>query len=231
MFLTCILLLLQVKNVSIGNSPIEEAGLIYQTLGQHLEEPATSIESIKSTSNREILTTPRKTRKHNMKSLQVGVKFFKLTLGLRKTKKQKRGRSSSTSAVKIISEELLSKKRATDQEHSTSQITSEVASGSACTHVKDNRVSVHSKSIRSSNGNMSFGSPTRELKERTNQNGSILASDQQQPLGSYDFSEASQNAKRKRESSISLQKESMNILTRGVPETVGKFSLISTYYF
>ncbi|KAL1217538.1 Ubiquitin carboxyl-terminal hydrolase 23 [Cardamine amara subsp. amara] len=211
---------LKVKNVSIGNSPIEESGLIDQTLGQHPEESATSVKSIKSTSAREILTTPIKTRKHNTKSLQVGLKFFKLSLGLRKNKKQKRGRSSSTVAVKIISEELLSKKRATDQEHSTSQITSEVVSGSTCTHGKDNSVSVHSKSTRSSNGNMLFGSPTGELKERTNQNGSVLASNQQQPSGSSDLSEASQNAKRKRESSVSLQKESMDILTRGVPETV-----------
>ncbi|CAE6246580.1 unnamed protein product [Arabidopsis arenosa] len=187
---------LKVKNVSIGNSPIEEAVLIDQTMGHHPEELATSIEPLKSTSERETLTTPRKTRKRKMKTLKVEFKFFKLALGLRKKKIQKRERLSSSLAVKIISEELLSKKSATDQEHSTSQIINEVASGSACLHGKDTSVSAHS-----------------------DQNGAV-ASDQQLPAGSSDLSEASQIAKRKRESSILLQKEAVNILTRGVPETV-----------
>ncbi|VVB16387.1 unnamed protein product [Arabis nemorensis] len=61
----------------------------------------------------------------------------------------------------------------------------EVASGSACLHVEDdNSVSVHCKSIASSNGSMLLGSPTGELKERTNRNGAILASDQEPPLRS-----------------------------------------------
>ncbi|ESQ42596.1 hypothetical protein EUTSA_v10012558mg [Eutrema salsugineum] len=212
---------LKVKNVSIGNSPIE-AVLVNQTLGQHSEELTTLTESIKATSDEERLTTPRKTRKRNMKTMQVGLTFFKLSLGVLKKKKQRKGRSS-TVAVNIISEELLSKKRAIDQEHCTSQIIGEVASGSACLHLKNNSVSVHNKR-RSSNGNMLLGSPTGELKERTNQNGAVLASDQQHPLRSSDMSEASQNAKRKRESSkeeqILLQKEHVTILTRGLPETV-----------
>ncbi|XP_010443509.1 PREDICTED: ubiquitin carboxyl-terminal hydrolase 23 [Camelina sativa] len=163
---------LKVKDVSIGKSPIEAAVLIDQTKGQRPEELATSIELIKSTSVSETLTTPRKSRKRNMKSLQVGLKFFNKALGLRKTKKLKKGRLSST-AVKMISEELLSKKSAADNDQSTST---------------------------SSNGNMLVGA--------------VLASDQQQPLGSSDLS------KRKRESSILLQKEAVSILTRGVPETV-----------
>lgn len=222
-------LLLQVKNLSNGNSPIDEAVLIDQTKGQHLKESATSIESIKSTSERETLTPPRKTRKPNMKSLQVGLKFFRLALGIRKKKKQKRVRVSSTVSVKIISEELLSKKRATDHVQSTSQITSKVASGSTRLQGKGSSVSVRSEMITSSSGNMLFGSPTGDAKDRTNQNGAVLASDQQ-PLGTSDLSEASQNAKRKRESSTLLQKEAVSILTRGVPETVGKLSFFPTFY-
>ncbi|CAA7049730.1 unnamed protein product [Microthlaspi erraticum] len=196
---------LEAKNVSIGHSSIQEAVVVNQTLGHHSEESDTLTESIKATSDEETLTPPRKTRKRNMKKLSVGLNYFKRTLGVLKKKKQKRGRSG-TSAVKIISEEL-----------STSQITREVASGSGCSHGKDS-----SKRIRSSsNGNM-LPSQTGELKERTNQNGAVLASDQQQP--SSDLSEASQNAKRKRESSkeeqISSQEEQETILTRGLPETV-----------
>ncbi|CAN6812506.1 unnamed protein product [Brassica oleracea] len=166
----------------------------------------------------ETLTTPRKTRKGKTKTLQVGLKLFKLALGVRKKMKQKRGRSS---AVKVVSEELRSKKRATDQERSTSQITSEVASGSACLPGKNNTVSVQNES---SNGNTLLGSATKELKERANENSAVLASDQQQPVRSSDLSEASQIAKRKGESSkdeqIVLQKDEPTILTRGLPETV-----------
>lgn len=223
---------LQVKNVSIGYSSIQEAVLINPTLGHRSEESDTLTESIKATSNAETLTQPRKTRKRNMKNLPVGLNFFKRTLGVLKKKKQKRGRSG-TLAVSIISKELLSKKSSTDEAHSTSQITREGTSGSGCLHGKDNSVSVHNKRRRSSsNGNMLLGSQTGELKERTNQNGAVLASDQQQPLTNSDLSEASQNAKRKRESSkeeqISSQKEQETILTRGLPETVGKYSVFST---
>ncbi|CAH8386430.1 unnamed protein product [Eruca vesicaria subsp. sativa] len=139
------------------------------------EESAALLEPIKTTSDEETLTTARKTRKGKTKTLQVGLKLFKLALGVRKKKKQKKGRSSAL-AVEGISEELLSKERATDQERSTSQITSEVAS------------------------------------------------DQQQPLRSSDLSQASQIAKRKRETSkdkqIALKKDEPTILTRGLPETV-----------
>ncbi|KAG2333289.1 hypothetical protein Bca52824_004469 [Brassica carinata] len=156
----------------------------------------------------ETLTTPRKTRK----------------AGSWRTQKEEteKGRSS-TLAGKVISEELLSKKRATDQERSTSQITSEIASGSSCLPGKDNTVSVHNERKLNCNGNMLFGSATGDL-ERANQNGAVLASDQQPPLRSSGVSEASQIAKRKRESSkddqIVLQKDELTILTRGLPETV-----------
>ena len=164
-----------------------------------------------------------------MKTLKVGFKSFKLTLGVRKKKKQKKRRPS---AVKVDSE-VLSSKRATDQERSTPQITSDVASsGSGCLHGKDNSVNLHDEKIRSRNGNMLLGSPAVELKERSNQNGAVLASDQEQTLKRFDMSEASQNAKRKRESAKeeqnSSQKEQVTILTRGLPETVGKLSLFST---
>ncbi|CAG7910355.1 unnamed protein product [Brassica rapa] len=210
---------LKVKN---GNSPMEEAVLDNQTLLHQSEESAT--ESIKQTSVDETLTTPRKTRKRNKKTVQVGLSFFKLALGVRKKKKQKRGRSSTLAVKKGTSEELLSKKRATDQERSTPLITSKAASGSACLHGKGKSVSVDNERIRTSNGNMLLASPIVELKERTNQNGAVLASDQQQPLKSSDLSEASQNAKRKRDNSkeeqILSQKEQVTILTRGLPETV-----------
>ncbi|KAF8093823.1 hypothetical protein N665_0377s0033 [Sinapis alba] len=164
---------------------------------ENKSESADSVESIKPTSEEETLTTPRKTRKGKTKTLQVELRLFKMALGVRKKKKQKRGRSS-TLAGKVISEELLSKERATDQERSTSQITSEVAFGSACLHGKE--------------------------RIRTNQNVDAHASDQQQSLRSSDLSEASQNAKRKRESSKDeqpvLQKDQLTILTRGLPETV-----------
>ncbi|CAF1892453.1 hypothetical protein Bca4012_048664 [Brassica carinata] len=199
---------LKVRDVSVGNSPIEEAVHVNQTLGRQLEGSATSIESVKASSDEGTLTTPRKTRKGSMKTLKVGFKSFKLTLGVRKKKKQKKRRSS-----------------ATDQERSTSQITSEVASsGSGCLYGKDNCVNLHDEKIRSRNGNVLLGSPAVELKERSNQNGAVLASDQEQTLKSSDMSEASQNAKRKRESAKeeqnSLQKEQVTILTRGLPETV-----------
>lgn len=207
MFLTCISLALQVKNVSIGNSLIEEAVLVNQTLGHHVEVSATSIVSVKARSDEGTLTTPRKTRKGSMKTLQVGgLKSFKLSLGVRKKKKQKKGRSSSL-AVKAISEKLPPKKRATDKERKTSQISTS-ASGSACLNGKDNRVIV---------------------KERSNQNSAVLTSDQQQTLKSSDMSEASQNAKRKRELSKKQDEEEATVLTRGLPETFGKFSVFSTY--
>ena len=207
---------LQVKN---DNSPMEEAVLDNQTLVHQSDESAT--ESIKQTSVEETFTTPRKTRKRNMKTVQVGLSSFKLALGVRK----KRGRSR-TLAVKGTSE---SKKRATDLERSTPLITSKAASsGSAYKHGKGKSVSVDNERIMTSNGNMLLASPIVELKERTNQNGAVLASDQQQPLKSSDLSEASQNAKRKRDNSkeeqILSQKEQVTILTRGLPETVGKFS-------
>ncbi|KAJ0266835.1 hypothetical protein HA466_0007630 [Hirschfeldia incana] len=206
----------KVKNVSIGDSPMEEAVLGNQILGHQSE-------SIKPTSVEETLTAPKKTRKRNMKTVQVGLSSFKLALGVRKKKKQRKGRSS-TLAAKGTSKELLSKKRATDQERSTSQITSQAASGSACLHGKGKSVSVDNKRLRASNGHMLLASPTVELKERTNQNGAVLASDQQQSLKSSDLSEASQNAKRKRDNSkeeqVLLQKEQLTILTRGLPETV-----------
>ncbi|KAF8102548.1 hypothetical protein N665_0198s0248 [Sinapis alba] len=215
---------LKVKNVSIGNSPIEEAVVDNQTLGHQSEELATSTESTKPTTVEETLTTPRKTRKRNMKTLQVGLTSFKLVLGVHKKKKHKRGRSSTLAVKKGTSAELLSKKRATDQERSTPLITSKVASGSACLHGKGKSVSVHNERIRSSSGNMLLGSPNGELKERVNQNGAVLASDQEQPLKNSDLSEASQNAKRKRsvskEEQVLLQKEQVTILTRGLPETV-----------
>ncbi|KAJ4911130.1 Ubiquitin carboxyl-terminal hydrolase 23 [Raphanus sativus] len=193
---------LEVKNVSNGSSPIEEAVLVNQTLGHHLKESATSLESIKASSDEGTLTTPRKTRKGNMKTLQVGgLKSFKLSLGVRKKKKQKKGRSSSL-AIKVISEKLPSKKRATDKERKTSQISTS-ASGSACLNGKDNRVIVHDEKIRS-----------------RNQNSAVLASDQQQTLKSSDMSEASQNAKRKRELSKKQDEEEVTVLTRGLPETV-----------
>ncbi|KAG5403682.1 hypothetical protein IGI04_009801 [Brassica rapa subsp. trilocularis] len=164
------------------------------------------------------LNTARKTRKGKTKTQQVGLKLFKLALGVRKKMKQKRGRSS---AVKVIPEELRSKKGATDQERSTSEITSEVASGLPG---KDNIVSVHNERNMNSNGNMLLGSATGDHQERANQNGAVLASDQQPPLRSSDLSKASQIAKRKRESSkdeqIVLQKDEPTILTRGLPETV-----------
>ncbi|KAL0729244.1 hypothetical protein Bca4012_025337 [Brassica carinata] len=203
----------KVKNVSTGNSHIEEAVLVNHTLGHQLEGSATSTESVKASSDEGTLTIPRKTRKGNMKTLQVGLKSFKLALGVRKKKKKKKGRSSN-SGVKVISDELLSNKRATDQERNTSQITS--ASGSTCLNGKDNSVNVHNEKIWSRNGNMLLGSPKGELKERTNQNGAVLASGQQKTLKSSDMSEASQKAKRKRESS----KDQVAILTRGLPETV-----------
>ncbi|CAH8366225.1 unnamed protein product [Eruca vesicaria subsp. sativa] len=145
------------------------------------EKPATSIESVKASCDEGTLSTPRKTRKGNMKTLQVvGLKSFKLTLlGVRKKKKQKKGRSSTTLAVKLK---------------------------------KDKRVNHR-------NGNMlQLGSPPAvELKERrSNQNGAILASDQQQPLRS---SEGSQNAKRKR-GELSKEEQVTTILTRGLPETM-----------
>ncbi|WZZ90006.1 hypothetical protein YC2023_118585 [Brassica napus] len=203
---------LKVKN---DNSPMEEAVLDNQTLVHQSDESAT--ESIKQTSAEKTLTTQRKTRKRNMKTLRVGLSSFKLALGVRK----KRGRSR-TLAVKGTSE---SKKRATDLERSTPLITSKAASGSACClHGKGKSVSVDNERTRTSNGNMLLASPIVELKERTNQNGAVLASDQQQPLRSSDLSEASQNAKRKRDNSkeeqILLQKEQVTILTRGLPETV-----------
>ncbi|KAL0735036.1 hypothetical protein Bca4012_011246 [Brassica carinata] len=214
---------LKVKNVSIGDSSIEEAVLDNQTLGHQLEESATSTELMKPTSVEETLAKPRKTRKRNMKTVQVGLSSFKLALGVRKKKKQKRGRSS-TLAVKGTSKELLSKKRATDVERSTPLITSKAASGSACLHGKGKSVSVDNERIRTSNGNMLLASTTVELKERTSQNGAVLASDPQQPLKRSDLSEASQNAKRKRDNSkeeqILLQKEQVTILTRGLPDTV-----------
>ncbi|BAB08869.1 unnamed protein product [Arabidopsis thaliana] len=169
---------LKVINVSVGNPPVEKAVLIDQTMGHHLEESATSIESLKLTSERETLTTPKKTRKPKTKTLKVEFKFFKLALGLRKKKVQRRERLSTTVAGEIISEELLSKKRVKYQ---------------------DTSLIAPSKMISSSDG--------------------AVTSDQQQPVGSSDLSEASQNAKRKRES-VLLQKEAVNILTRGVPETV-----------
>ncbi|KAF8074413.1 hypothetical protein N665_1104s0021 [Sinapis alba] len=190
--------LLKVDNVSIGNSPIEEAF---------------HDESVKASSDEGTPTAPRKNRKGNMKTLQVGLKSFKLSLSVCKKKKHKKGRSS-TLAVKVISEEFLSSKKATDQELNTLQITSEVASGSSRLHGKDNRVSVHNEKIRSRNGNMLLCSPTGELKERTNQNGAILASDQHQTLKSSDMSE------RAKEEQDSLEKEQVTILTRGLPETV-----------
>ncbi|WZY75593.1 hypothetical protein YC2023_021977 [Brassica napus] len=203
------------------DSPIKEAVDVNQTLGHQLEESATSIKSVKASSDEGTLTTPRKTRKGSMKTLKVGFKSFKLTLGVRKKKKQKKRRPS---AVKVDSE-VLSSKRATDQERSTPQITSDVASsGSGCLHGKDNSVNLHDEKIRSRNGNMLLGSPAVELKERSNQNGAVLASDQEQTWKSSDMSEASQNAKRKRESAKeeqnSSQKEQVTILTRGLPETV-----------
>lgn len=175
----------------------------------------------------ETLTTPRKTRKGKTKTtLQVGSRLFKLALGVRKKKKQKKGRSS-TFAGKVISEEVLSEKRAEDQERSTSEITSEVASGSSCSPGK----SVHNERKMNSNGNMLLGSATTgDLNERANnQNGAVLASDQQPPLRSSGLPKASQVAKRKREPSkdeqIVLQKDEPTILTRGLPETVGKSSV------
>ncbi|KAF8047383.1 hypothetical protein N665_3069s0004 [Sinapis alba] len=177
---------------------LPEAVHVNQTLGHQLEESATSIESVKASSDKGTLSAPRKNRKGNMKTLQVGLKSFKLSLGVRKKKKHKKGRSS-TLAVKVISEELLSKKRARDQKHNTLQITKAVTSGSACLNEKDNRVNLHDEKIRSRNENFSLGSLNGELKERTNQNGAVLASDQQQTLKSSEMSEASQNAKRKRE--------------------------------
>ncbi|KAG2310832.1 hypothetical protein Bca52824_022389 [Brassica carinata] len=182
----------KVKNVSTGNSHIEEAVLVNHTLGHQLEGSATSTESVKASSDEGTLTIPRKTRKGNMKTLQVGLKSFKLALGVRKKKKKKKGRSSN-SGVKVISDELLSNKRATDQERNTSQITS--ASGSTCLNGKDNSVNVHNEKIWSRNGNMLLGSPKGELKERTNQNGAVLASGQQKTLKSSDMSEASQKPK------------------------------------
>ncbi|KAJ0246027.1 Ubiquitin carboxyl-terminal hydrolase 23 [Hirschfeldia incana] len=202
--------------VNVGNSPIEEAVRVNQTLGHHLKESATSVESMKASSDEGTRTTPRKTRKGNMKALQVGLKSFKLALGVRKKKKQKKGRSSAL-AVKVISEKLPSKKRATGKERKS-------ASGSACLNGKENRVIVHDEKTMSRNGNMLRGSPTGELKERTNQNGAVLASVQEQTSKSSDMSEANQNAKRKRESSKKeqnmIQKEQTTILTRGLPETV-----------
>lgn len=187
-----------------------------------------STELTKPTSAEETLTAPRKTRKRNMKTVQVGLSSFKLALGVRKKKKQKKGRSRTLAVKKGTSEELLSKKRATDLERSTPLITSKAASGSACLHGKGKSVSVDNERVRTSNGSMLLASATVELKERTNQNGAVLASDQQQPLKRSDLSEASQNAKRKRDCSkeeqILLQKEQVTILTRGLPETVGKFS-------
>lgn len=187
---------IQVTSVSVGDSSI------VQTLGHHSKESATSTESIKATSDEETLPTSRKIRKHNMKTMQVGLKFFKLTLSLRKKKKQKRGISSALAVP-----EVLSKESGTAQEHSTPQKASEVASGSACLHREDGSASVNSKRISSSNGNLLPGSPLR----------------------SSDLLVVSQNAKRKRESSkeeqIKLQKESETILTLGLPETVGKFSV------
>ncbi|CDY57464.1 BnaC09g33510D [Brassica napus] len=169
-------------SVKNDNSPMEEAVLDNQTLVHQSDESAT--ESIKQTSAEKTLTTQRKTRKRNMKTLRVGLSSFKLALGVRK----KRGRSR-TLAVKGTSD-----------------------------------VSVDNERTRTSNGNMLLASPIVELKERTNQNGAVLASDQQQPLRSSDLSEASQNAKRKRDNSkeeqILLQKEQVTILTRGLPETV-----------
>ncbi|CAH8358701.1 unnamed protein product [Eruca vesicaria subsp. sativa] len=209
---------LKVKSVSVGDSAMEVAALDNQTLGHQPEESATSTESIKPTSVVETLTTPRKTRKGKMKTLQVGLTSFKLTLGVCKKKKQKR-RRSSTLAVKGTSEEVLSKKRASDQDRSTPLVTGKVTTGSVCLHGKGKSVSVQNERIRSSNGNMLLGSPNGVLKERTNQNGAVLASDQQQPLKSSDLSEANQNAKRKREQAL-LQKEQVTILTRGLPETV-----------
>ena len=198
---------LQVKN---DNSPMEEAVLDNQTLVHQSDESAT--ESIKQTSVEETFTTPRKTRKRNKKTVQVGLSSFKLALGVRK----KRGRSR-TLAVKGTSES----KRATDLERSTPLITSKAASGSACLHGKGKSVSVDNETIMTSNGNMLLASPILELKERTNQNGAVLASDQHQPLRSSDLSEASQNAKRKRDNSkeeqILSQKEQVTILTRGLP--------------
>ncbi|CAN8248417.1 unnamed protein product [Cochlearia groenlandica] len=212
---------LMVKNVLVGNSPDEEAVRIDHTLGQHLEESTASVKSTKAVSDRETLATPRKARKRNKKTRQAGLKIFKLSLGLRKNKKQKRDRRSAL-AVKSISEELPSKKRAVDQDHSTSKITSKVAP--ARFDKKDNIVGVHSKKIDNIDRNILLSSPTIELKERTNQNGAVLASDQQQPLENSSLSDTSQDSKRKRDSSkeeqILLQKEAINILTRGLPETV-----------
>ncbi|CDY55010.1 BnaA10g29360D [Brassica napus] len=169
-------------SVKNDNSPMEEAVLDNQTLVHQSDESAT--ESIKQTSVEETFTTPRKTRKRNKKTVQVGLSSFKLALGVRK----KRGRSR-TLAVKGTSD-----------------------------------VSVDNETIMTSNGNMLLASPILELKERTNQNGAVLASDQHQPLRSSDLSEASQNAKRKRDNSkeeqILSQKEQVTILTRGLPETV-----------
>ncbi|CAF2137235.1 BnaA02g07970D [Brassica napus] len=171
------------------DSPSKEAVDVNQTLGHQLEESATSIKSVKASSDEGTLTTPRKTRKGSMKTLKVGFKSFKLTLGVRKKKKQKKRRSSAQDQL-----------------------------------AKDNSVRVHDEKIRSRNGNMLLGSPAVELKERSNQNGAVLASDQEQTWKSSDMSEASQNAKRKRESAKeeqnSLQKEQVTILTRGLAETV-----------
>ncbi|KFK40800.1 hypothetical protein AALP_AA2G042900 [Arabis alpina] len=120
---------LKVESVSIGNSSV------VQTSGHQLKESATSTESVKAISDGETVTTSRKIRKHNAKTLQVGLKFFKLTVSVRKKKKQK---------------------RASGQE---SHIANEVASGSACLPGKDNSASVDTKRISSSDGNMLLGSP------------------------------------------------------------------------
>ncbi|CAN8253132.1 unnamed protein product [Cochlearia groenlandica] len=199
-----------VNNILSATAPIQEHVLGNQTLGQHSEETATSIESLKPTSHGVALSIPRKTRKRKMKTPRMGLTFFKLSVGVHKKKKQISGKSS-TLAFKINAEELLSKSIATDQEHCTSKISSKVASGSTCLHGKDDSVSVHT------NGDIL-------VKERTNKNGAVLEVDQQQPLRSSDMPEASQNGKRKREAlkeeQISIQKKDVAILTRGLPETV-----------
>ncbi|XP_010536980.1 PREDICTED: ubiquitin carboxyl-terminal hydrolase 23 [Tarenaya hassleriana] len=218
----------QVESATSCNSLNKKAALNDQNLAQRSNETAIpcdmSTESVKiSTSDRVNIVTSRKIHKPHMKNMSMGLKLFKLALGLCKKKKHKR-RKLRASAVKNIAEELLSQQRAADQGPSTSQAASTVSSGSTCFLEKDNSISVQDTSKSDATGDLLMDNAIGELKDRINQNGSVLASERQ-AIGNSVVSEASQRAKRKRDSSkdgqeVKSEKAALSILTRGLPETV-----------
>ncbi|XP_010545453.1 PREDICTED: ubiquitin carboxyl-terminal hydrolase 23-like [Tarenaya hassleriana] len=214
----------QIETATSGNSLTKKAVLNHQKLVTQRADEAVipcdmSTESVKiSISDSVTLVTPRKVHKPHKRNMSMGLKFFKLALGLRKKGKHKKGKLRASAVKSKPEEQLLSRQNAADQEPSTSQATSRVSSGSTHLLEKDNSVRAQDTRIDGVVG---------ELKDRTNQNGSVLASEKR-PVGHSDVSEVSQQAKRKRASSkdeqVKYEKAALSILTRGLPETtVGKW--------